>query len=111
LFSQSIAQYGGTSFPFVAYSDNVNPLSTPPRQQHHDPPAFVDKETRGAEDTGIYESEDKSLRAFVASSPISATAVRPRTAVDLVLPPTEAFFPAGKIYIYSLFLQTHSYLY
>ncbi|KAJ7934937.1 hypothetical protein B0H13DRAFT_1854643 [Mycena leptocephala] len=50
-----------------------------------------DAETRPDEDTGLYEADDRSLRAFVCASPVRKDAHRPRTQVDLVLPPLAAF--------------------
>ncbi|KAI1782341.1 hypothetical protein LXA43DRAFT_1051604 [Ganoderma leucocontextum] len=50
----------------------------------------------GEEDTGVYEVNDNSLRAFVASSPTLVILARPRTEVDLVLPPAAAFTPRGQ---------------
>jgi len=41
---------------------------------------------RKAEDTGMYFAEDQSLRGFIVPSPHSCSP-RPRTKVDLVLPP------------------------
>ena len=51
---------------------------------------------RVAEDTGMYFAEDESLRGFIAPSPRSDRSPRPRTAVDLVLPPLIAFRAPGK---------------
>jgi hypothetical protein len=51
---------------------------------------------RAAEDTGIYFVEDESLRGFIVPSPRSNRSPRPRTAVDLVLPPLIAFRAPGK---------------
>jgi hypothetical protein len=50
---------------------------------------------RAAEDTGMYFVEDESLRGFIVPSPRSNSS-RPRTAVDLVLPPLIAFRTPGK---------------
>ncbi|KAJ7930277.1 hypothetical protein B0H13DRAFT_1858907 [Mycena leptocephala] len=54
-----------------------------------------DTETRADEDTGLYEADDRSLRAFVCASPLRKDAPRPRTQVDLVLPPLSAFHKPG----------------
>jgi hypothetical protein len=48
-----------------------------------------------AEDTGMYFVEDESLRGFIVPSPRSSSS-RPRTAVDLVLPPLIAFRTPGE---------------
>ncbi len=52
---------------------------------------------RASEDTGMYIAEDQTLRGFVVPSPKSTTSPRPRTSVDLILPPLVAFCAAGKI--------------
>ncbi|KAJ6548089.1 hypothetical protein B0H10DRAFT_2170043 [Mycena sp. CBHHK59/15] len=52
--------------------------------------------------TGTYHTEDDmsdSIRAFVNSSPKSSDVPRAATQVDLVLPPTDAFYKAGKIFL------------
>ncbi|KAJ7906554.1 hypothetical protein B0H13DRAFT_1880528 [Mycena leptocephala] len=54
-----------------------------------------DAETRTDEDTGLYEADDRSLRAFFCASPVRKDAPRPRTQVDLVLPPLSAFHKPG----------------
>ncbi|KAJ7177226.1 hypothetical protein C8R43DRAFT_1118237 [Mycena crocata] len=52
----------------------------------------LDPEVRASEDTGVYELDDgSSLRAFVSPSPTRKDLRRPRTTVDLILPPKEAF--------------------
>ena len=51
---------------------------------------------RASEDTGMYFTEDESLRGFIVPSPRSNKSPRPRTAVDLVLPPLIAFRAPGK---------------
>ncbi|KAJ7252582.1 hypothetical protein C8J57DRAFT_1351069 [Mycena rebaudengoi] len=61
------------------------------------PPVTIDAETRAAEDTGLYEGDDHSLRAFVCASPARKDAPRPRTQVDLVLPPLAAFHKPGAV--------------
>ena len=63
---------------------------------------------RAAEDTGMYFAEDESLRGFIVPSPRSDRSPRPRTAVDLILPPLIAFKAPGKFLI-SCF-HPHSYL-
>ena len=71
-------------------------LITPPhRAGLIDLPATVDAETRAHEDTGIYEAPDLSLRAYIVPSPASPVLPRPRTQVDLVLPPAVAFSELG----------------
>jgi len=47
-----------------ATSSQPSLLQTPPRLWL-DPPAFIDEDTRTLEDTGIYETEEETLRAFV----------------------------------------------
>ncbi|KAI0352138.1 hypothetical protein OH77DRAFT_1592366 [Trametes cingulata] len=64
-------------------------------QQLLDSDVFVDANTRARQDTGVYEMEDNSLRAFVAPSPASPVLGRPRTQVDLILPPAQAFTQPG----------------
>ncbi|KAL1939606.1 hypothetical protein VTO73DRAFT_9639, partial [Trametes versicolor] len=61
-----------------------------------DTPLFVDAETRAQQDTGVYEAADHSLRAYVAPSPTTPILARPRTQVDLVLPPAAAFSLPGQ---------------
>jgi hypothetical protein len=51
---------------------------------------------RATEDTGMYFAEDESLRGFIVPSPRCDRSPRPRTAVDLVLPPLIAFRAPGK---------------
>jgi hypothetical protein len=92
-------------FAVAAISTDGNPIlqplaslsifpETPPRLRL-DPPTFIDNETRSLEDTGVYETEEDTLRGFVCPSPKSPTAPRPRTEVDLVLPPVSAFSKKG----------------
>lgn len=65
-------------------------------------PLFVDAETRAQQDTGVYEAEDHSLRAYVAPSPSTPILGRLRTQVDLVLPPAIAFTISGMaMYVYA----------
>jgi len=45
--------------------------------------------------TGVYQTPDSSLRAFVTDSPKTPTHSRTKTQVDLVLPPLPAFNPPG----------------
>ncbi|KAJ7232353.1 hypothetical protein C8J57DRAFT_1383741 [Mycena rebaudengoi] len=59
--------------------------------------AYARSETRAAEDTGLYEGDDHSLRSFVCASPARKDAPRPRTQVDLVLPPLAAFHKPGAV--------------
>jgi hypothetical protein len=47
-------------------------------------------------DTGIYEAEDSTLRAFANPSPRKPQTPRKKTQVDLVLPPARAFSKPGK---------------
>jgi len=61
--------------------------STPPRQL---------KDVAATDELGFYEADDTSLRAFVSDSP-SRPHTRPKTQVDLVLPPLRAFIdPDGE---------------
>jgi hypothetical protein len=48
-----------------------------------------------AEDTGMYFMEDQSLRGFLVPSPHNSSP-RPRTKIDLVLPPMIAFRAPGR---------------
>lgn len=64
---------------------------------------------RAAEDTGMYFAEDESLRGFIVPSPRSDRSPRPKTAVDLVLPPLIAFRAPGKFLLASCF-HPRSYL-
>ncbi|KAJ7238394.1 hypothetical protein C8J57DRAFT_1246471 [Mycena rebaudengoi] len=57
--------------------------------------AYARSETRACEDTGLYEADDCSLRAFFCASPARKDAPRPRTQLDLVLPPLAAFHKPG----------------
>jgi hypothetical protein len=63
---------------------------------------------RASEDTGMYSAEDESLRGFIVPSPRSNKSPRPRTAVDLVLPPLIAFRASGKFLAAGF--HSHSYL-
>jgi hypothetical protein len=47
------------------------------------------------DDNGVYEAEDSTLRAFANESPRTPTTPRPRSQVDLVLPPAAAFTKPG----------------
>jgi hypothetical protein len=58
-------------------------------------PAVIDSETRAIEDTGVYLASDDSLRGYIVPSPSLPTSPRPRTEVDLVLPPPIAFCAPG----------------
>ncbi|KDR75964.1 hypothetical protein GALMADRAFT_225713 [Galerina marginata CBS 339.88] len=61
-----------------------------------EPALVIDSETRASEDTGVYCANDDSLRGFVVPSPSLPTSPRPRTEVDLVLPPVIAFCAPGE---------------
>lgn len=61
-----------------------------------------------AEDTGMYFAEDESLHGFITPSPRSDRSLRPRTVVDLILPPMIAFKAPGKFL--TSCLHPHSYL-
>ncbi|KAJ7833401.1 hypothetical protein B0H13DRAFT_1914589 [Mycena leptocephala] len=74
--------------------------STPPRTSSTpSAPIFLHFDEQ-MEETGTYESSDAdgttSIRAFVNGSPRSPDEPRAPTQVDLVLPPTEAFYKPGK---------------
>ncbi|KIK06290.1 hypothetical protein K443DRAFT_3320 [Laccaria amethystina LaAM-08-1] len=58
-------------------------------------PAIIGPETRAAENTGVYLASDNSLCGFIVPSPHLPTSPRPRTEVDLVLPPVIAFCAPG----------------
>ena len=60
--------------------------------------------------TGVYETPDLSLRAFVTDSPKTPTHSRAKTQVDLVLPPLPAFNAPGPCNFFPL-LNLHFYLY
>ncbi|TFY54494.1 hypothetical protein EVJ58_g8832 [Rhodofomes roseus] len=62
-----------------------------------DPPPVISAEVRAQEDTGMYEAGDNTLRAYIAPSPKSPLLARPRTQVDLVLPPVQAFNQQGSV--------------
>ncbi|KAJ7833402.1 hypothetical protein B0H13DRAFT_1914590 [Mycena leptocephala] len=73
--------------------------STPPRTSSTpSAPIFLHFDEQ-MEETGTYESSDAdgttSIRAFVNGSPRSPDEPRAPTQVDLVLPPTEAFYKPG----------------
>ncbi|KAJ7125542.1 hypothetical protein C8R43DRAFT_1240832 [Mycena crocata] len=73
------------------FYDAENPFYVHPTQPlpHGQP---LDSDIRASEDTGVYELEDgTSLRAFISPSPTRSDRHRSRTAVDLILPPKEAF--------------------
>jgi hypothetical protein len=61
-------------------------------------PAIIGPETQAAENTGVYLASDNSLRGFIVPSPHLPTSPRPRTEVDLVLPPVIAFCAPGMPY-------------
>jgi hypothetical protein len=82
-------------------------VAPPMLAEPYDDSQHVEPE-RAAEDTGMYFAEDESLRGFIAPSPRSNRTPRPRTAVDLVLPPLIAFRAPGK-FLASGF-RPHSYL-
>jgi len=71
-------------------------------------PAVIDPDTRAVEDTGVYIASDNSLRGFIVPSPPLLTSPRPRTEVDLVLPPTFAFCAPGMSGLYSMSIYTLS---
>jgi hypothetical protein len=75
-------------------SSSSSVMGTPPRLRL-DPPAAIDSQTRALENTGVYETEEETLRGFACPSPKSPTVPRPRTEIDLVLPPVSAFSKKG----------------
>ena len=76
-------------------SESTAALPTTPPHVRHDPPTVIDDDTQALEDTGIYETEDNALRGFVCPSPAAPNSPRPRTQIDLCLPPVEAFHKPG----------------
>lgn len=52
---------------------------------------------RASDDGGVYTAPDNTLRGFVVPSPSSNASPRPRTQVDLVLPPLDAFCNPGRM--------------
>lgn len=88
----------------VAMSESTAAVPTTPPRVRHDPPTAIDDVTRALEDTGIYETEDNALRGFVCPSPAAPNSPRPRTQVDLCLPPVEAFHKPGMFFLRSAFL-------
>ncbi|KAJ7240689.1 hypothetical protein C8J57DRAFT_1245135 [Mycena rebaudengoi] len=63
-----------------------NPFLFTPMHNSRTSPSTIDAETRACEDTGL---------AFVCASPARKDAPRPRTQLDLVLPPLAAFHKPG----------------
>jgi hypothetical protein len=84
------------------FPGTTNVPTTPPRVSY-DPPAFIDDATRVLEDTGVYETEDNSLQGFICPSPASLNSPRPRTQIDLRLPPVQAFHKPGMFFSYVIF--------
>ncbi|KAF8130928.1 hypothetical protein K438DRAFT_1643350, partial [Mycena galopus ATCC 62051] len=68
-------------------------------------PAIVIHLDEQLEETGTYHTPDNSVRAFANSSPKSPGIPRAPMEVDLVLPPTEAFFKKGEGIVPPLFGQ------
>lgn len=56
-----------------------------------DPGSLIPVSSTELDGTGIYKAADSSYRAFVSDSPRTPTVARPKTQVDLVLPPLAAF--------------------
>lgn len=86
------------SDPFL---DAPSTSSTMPSRVRYDPPPIISQATRELEDTGIYETDDQALRAYVCPSPKSVRTSRPRTNIDLVLPPATAFSKPGLYHSFS----------
>jgi len=91
-----------SSSPVASSSTAIVP-TTPPRVRH-DPPSIVDATTRALEDTGVYETEDHALRGFICPSPASPNSPRPRTQIDLCLPPVQAFHKPGDVILHSVLI-------
>lgn len=84
---------------FEEPGDNHGAQSSPPSLLG--PSLFVDEATRNAENTGMYQADDDSLRGFIVPSPSAKHVARPRTQIDLVLPAIIAFCAPG------MFLLSH----
>ncbi|KDR71016.1 hypothetical protein GALMADRAFT_214050 [Galerina marginata CBS 339.88] len=80
----------------ITLASSQDPLSTPPRTIVDLSSTGIDPETRASEDTGMYVGIDQSLCGFAVPSPQSGGLSRPRTSIDLVLPPMLAFCAPGK---------------
>ena len=85
------------SSSLTASSSSTTVVPTTPPRVSYDPPAFIDDATRVLEDTGVYETEDNALRGFICPSPASLNFPRPRTQIDLCLPPVQAFHKPGTL--------------
>ena len=96
-----VTQSPSPSSPTASTSTAIIP-TTPPHVRH-DPPAIVDATTRALEDMGVYETEDHALRGFVCPSPVVHNSPRPRTQIDLCLPPVQAFHKPGDAILHAIF--------
>ena len=97
--------------PFIADSSTaVAVVPAVPVHTRLDPPPSIDERTRASEDTGIYETEDSALRAFICPSPVSVTSPRPRTQIDLCLPPIMTFQKLGGLFSSFSFLSQLPYI-
>jgi len=65
------------------------PLESTERGQDHN--STLDPAELDSDSSGVYETPDSSLRAFVTDLPKTPTHSRTKTQVDLVLPPLLAF--------------------
>ena len=83
------------SSSLMTSSSSTTVIPTTPPHVSYDPPAFINDATRVLEDTGVYETEDNALRGFICPSPTSVNSPRPRTQIDLCLPPVQAFHEPG----------------
>lgn len=92
----SSSQWSATTALAEAFSHSTG-TDIHSRHVSSDMPLFVDEETRARQDSGVYQAEDSSFRAFVAPSPASPIVGRQRTQVDLILPPASAFTVPGKL--------------
>lgn len=69
----------------------------------------IDAVTQASEDTGMYFAEDNSLQGFIVPLPKALYVPRPRTEVDLVLPPIIAFCLPGNSCAYTLHIYINSF--
>lgn len=89
--------------PFLVHTEFV----PPPIPQHE----LIDPETRALEDTGVYELDNNgALRAFITPSPTREGVRRPRTSVDLILPPKDAFDNNSQFRFQSSYFPFHRHL-
>ncbi|KAJ7268279.1 hypothetical protein C8J57DRAFT_1227995 [Mycena rebaudengoi] len=94
-YARSAENSNAQTLSFLQSDDNPFVVRTHAQIPDPPPPSTIDAETRACEDTGLYEADDCSLRAFFCASPARKDAPRPRTQLDLVLPPLAAFHKPG----------------